>query len=97
MKKGEKIYCLDYIKPISEFNFDNENELKSFFSADNLILCLRKREESKAKIDYLKDYQDEEVTGEISWLLSGSLVWILEHQGESAFRKAARFLECSEE
>ncbi|MCX6748938.1 MAG: hypothetical protein NT076_05010 [Candidatus Pacearchaeota archaeon] len=97
MKKEVIVRHFDFMIPINFFDFNNEEIIKVCFSPENLTCRLyREKVDSKTKLKHYKNTK-EIVKDELAMLFGDSLFWILKNQGESAFRKVAKYLHISEE
>ena len=92
--RKERFY-LDFIIKPPLFDFNNETILEICFSAENIAWVSTKGNKYVSRENFPKLLR-KEFLDELSMLFTDALMWILENQGESAFRNAAKFLYLSE-
>jgi len=92
--KKEKFY-LDFIIKPAFFDFNDITIVNVCFSAENIAWVSTKGNKYISRENFPK-LSKEEFLDELSMFFADALIWILENQGESAFRNVAKCLYLSE-
>ncbi|MFH1585965.1 MAG: hypothetical protein ABIB79_04310 [archaeon] len=93
--KKEKFYLDFIIKPVF-FDFNKIEIVNICFSAENIAWVSRKTGEYAKGRENFPKLSKKEFIKELSRLFGDTLLWILENQGELAFRNVAQCLYLSE-
>lgn len=93
--KKEKFY-LDFIIKPTFFDFNDISIVNVCFSAENISWISSKDGQYAGSRENFPKYSKAKFLKELSRLFGDTLLWILENQGESAFRNVAKCLYLSE-
>jgi hypothetical protein len=93
--KKEKFYLDFILKPIF-FDFNDISIVNVCFSAENISWVSSKDGKYAGSRENFPKLSKEEFLDELSMLFADALIWILENQGESAFRNVAKCMYLSE-
>ena len=92
----KKKFYLDFIIRPPHFDFNDISIVNVCFSAENISWVSSKDGQYIGSRENFPKLSRSEFLDELSLLFTDALMWILENQGESAFRNVAKCLYLSE-